>query len=71
MFLHLSVILFTGGSATHPWADPLDRHPPGQTPLWVDIPPAQNMLGYGQQAGDMHPTEMHSCLNYVLFRTLY
>ena len=55
MFLHLSVILFTGGSAIHPlgdtpWADipqadtpmgrhPLVRHPPGQTPPWADTPP--------------------------------
>ena len=50
MFLHLSVILSTGGgrgSATHtPWADtPLGRHPlpPGQTPSlgrhpWPDTP---------------------------------
>ena len=29
--------------------------PPGQTP------PAQCMLGYGQQAGGTHPTGMHSC----------
>ena len=28
---------------------------PGQTP------PAQCMLGYGQQAGGTHPTGMHSC----------
>ena len=40
-----------------PRADPpLDRHPPGKTP------PAQCMLGYGQQAGGTHPTGMHSCL---------
>ena len=40
MFLHLSVILFTGGRCT----SPLGRHPPGQTsplgihPPWVDPP---------------------------------
>ena len=58
----------------HPWADiPLGR-PPGQTPPWADTPtfwadtpplgrhpPAQYMLGCGQQAGGMHPTGMHSC----------
>ena len=31
-------------------------HPPGRHP------PAQCMLGYGQQAGGTHPTGMHSCL---------
>ena len=59
MFLHLSVILFTGGVAIPPWADtphPLGRPPPGQTP-----PPAQCMLGYGQQTGGTHPTGMQSC----------
>ena len=46
------------------WADtaPLGRHPPqADTLLWADIPPTQCMLGYGQQAGGMHPTGMHSC----------
>ena len=68
MFLHLSVILFGGGvSAT-------DRHP-RQTPPWEDTPlcpvhagiqpPAQCMLGYGQQAGDTHPTGIHSCGVYI------
>ena len=50
--LHLSVILFTGGSATHPRADPLTRH----------LLPAQCMLGYSQQVGSTHPTGMQSCL---------
>ena len=37
MFLHVSVILFTGeGESGHPlWADT----PPWQTPSWTDIPP--------------------------------
>ena len=90
MFLHLSVILFTG-EVCHtplPWADtPWGRHPPGQTPgqipPWADPPhradtllgrhppgqthpsdrhpPAQCMLGYGQQADGTHPTGMQSC----------
>ena len=60
MFLHLSVILFTGDGApvhagiyTPPLqADtPLGRHPLGQTPpdqymLGYTPPPAQSMLGY-------------------------
>ena len=71
MFLHLFVILFTGGRGClpHPRADT----PPGQTPPqadtppwvntpWADTPPAQCMLGYGQQAGSTHPTGMQSCL---------
>ena len=55
MFLHLSVILFTGVAdtpradipqadtsplANTPWSDtPLGRHPPGQTPLPGQTPP--------------------------------
>ena len=40
MFLHVSVILFTGGvSATHPRQTDLGQTPPpGQTPPWVDTP---------------------------------
>ena len=56
-----------------PGQTPLHRHPPGQTPPHADTPPeqtppgqtsppAQYILGYGQQAGSMHPTGMHSCL---------
>ena len=69
MFLHLSVILFTGGKY-------LGRCPPGRyTPLgrytlragtppgrYTPAHPRQCMLGYGQQAGGTHPTGMHSCL---------
>ena len=48
---------------TPPWADtPLGKHPPGRHP------PAQWMLGYGQQAGGMHPTGTHSC--YVFANSL-
>ena len=71
MLLHLSVILFMGGGSaihgqthppghTHPWADtpkqtpPLGRHPLGRRS------PAECMLGYGQQAGDINPTGMQS-----------
>ena len=59
---------------------PLGRHPSGQThplsstywdthtPLssacWDTHPPVQCMLGYGQQAGSMHPTGMHSCSEF-------
>ena len=70
MFLHLSVSYSVHGGVglplvpgvglgsvchTTPWQTP----PPGQTPPLAD-PPAQCMLGYGQQAGGTHPTGMHS-----------
>ena len=58
----------------HPWR----RHPPGkQTPPRVDTPqeadppweadtPCTVHAGrYGQQAGAMHPTEMHTCFRHV------
>ena len=54
-----------------PWADTLQAHtPPGHTPPGTHTPqqtppPAQCMLGYGQQAGGMHPTGMQSCLKEV------
>ena len=100
MFLHLSVILFTGRGCLplvlggvchtlpsrhpldrHPQADtPLGRHAPGETPpghttppgrhllpsaCWdTPPPPVQCMLGYGQQAGGTHPTEMHTCYTF-------
>ena len=49
---------YTSPGQTSPWADtPRQTRPsPGQTP-----PPAQLMLGYGQQAGGTHPTGKHSC----------
>ena len=45
-----------------PGQTPPGRHPPGQKPPQADTPPAQCMLGYGQQAGGTHPTGMYSCL---------
>ena len=54
IFLHLFVILFTGGST---WAGAPEQVPPGRyTP-----PGAVHAGRYGQQAGSMHPTGMHSC----------
>ena len=51
---------------TPPWAETPPRHTLSQAdtpwPVHAGIhPPAQCMLGYGQQAGGMHPTGMHSC----------
>ena len=63
--------------ADTPWADtlpPRETHPAWENALlgrhsspWADTPspwadpPAQCMLGYGQQAGGTHPTGMQSC----------
>ena len=63
IFLHLSVILFTGGV-------PGQVHPLGRYTLLAGTPPGryiprQCMLGYGQQAGGTHPTGMHSCFGIV------
>ena len=56
MFLHLPVILFTGGRL------PTGRHPLGQTPPlgrhlpWADIPPGQTLPGKTPpQADNPHP----------------
>ena len=53
------------GRHQSPWVDTLlpsacwDTHP---CPAHAGIhPPAQCMLGYGQQVGGTHPTGMHSC----------
>ena len=46
MFLHLSVILFTGGVLSYPWGrhPPLGRHPPRQKPLLGRHPPGKHPL---------------------------
>ena len=75
MFLHLSVILFTGGGVypSMQWGrHPLGRHPPRQTPPQADTlapgqTPPSNTTGYGQQVGGTHPTGMHTCC--ILFLT--
>ena len=72
IFFHLSVILFTGGSASvHAgilppptlWEQtPQSRHPRGaDTPLGQTPPCTVHAGRYGQQAGGMHPTGMQSC----------
>ena len=58
MFLHLSVILFTGG-----------RHPPQPNTPWADTPPAlgrHTPLEMGTEVSGTHPTGMHSCF-YAVF----
>ena len=74
IFLHLSVILFTGGgsASVHAWIPPPapDQTPPGtRHPLGADIP---REAAYGQSAAGTHPTGMHSCyLNEVTFMLIY
>ena len=60
MFLHLSVILFTGGGSASKGSASGEVYIQGvgQTPL--DADPLSTM-GYSQQAGGTHPTGMHSC----------
>ena len=69
MFLHLSVILFTGGGlplGLGVWIPPSPRHTP--LPLWTR-PPLDTPL-HSQQAGGTHPTGMHSCWYLCLSRCL-
>ena len=75
IFLHLSVILFTGGGGGVPGQVaslsrniPLGRYtPPGQVYPSGQIPHRAVHAGrYGQKAGSTHPTGMHSCL-FIFF----
>ena len=76
IFLHLSVILFTGGvcipacseGVYTPWTHTptQDTHTPGrnpsrQTPPWADTPPQT-----ATEADGTHPTGMHSCYGMIL-----
>ena len=81
MFLHLSVILFTGGCVsqhamgqTPPRHTPLVRHPPGADTPWADIPlgrhlpPLSDTTGNGEQVVGTHPTGMHTCFPIIFVR---
>ena len=62
MFLHLSVILFTGGRCRPP-----RQTPPGQTSSWADSP-RQTQTPSPESAtaeGGTHPTGMHSCFFFI------
>ena len=74
MFLHLSVILFTGGclsqhavgGCTPPWADNPTRQTPADPPgrhSPRQTPPSGRhpLLRMATEAGGTHPTGMHSC----------
>ena len=63
IFLHLFVILFTGGSASvHAGIPPRTMHTPrDHAPPGPCIPPGAEHAGrYGQHAGGTHPTGMQS-----------
>ena len=82
LFLHLSVILFTGwvGGGVCPSAcwDTQPQPPPApeadttlrtDTPHpWSRPPCTVHAGGYGQQAGGMHPTGMHTCYKCIFKR---
>ena len=73
IFLHLSVILFTGGCTrqVHPPPGPGRYTPPQQTPPPGPgryTPPrdqAGTPPGYGQRSAGTHPTGMHSCWHII------
>ena len=79
MFLHLSVILFTGGGCLPldpgvyiPLADtPLGRHPAKQTALGRHSsgktpPPSAPSIEMTIEAAGMRPAGMHSCREHTL-----
>ena len=74
MFLHVCVILFTGGVSGQgepPRAGrpPGQGDPPGQgEPPPGPDPPGKQTPAYGLRAAGMHPTGMHSC--YIVFTYL-
>ena len=74
MFLHLCVILFTGGVASQHALQVTQLGGGGSVSRgstsrgvciqgdWTDPPPPLNIPLYGQQAGGLHPTGMHTYL---------
>ena len=71
IFLHLLVILFTGGGSAlvHAGIPPRSRPPLGantplgaDTPPEADPPPGKQTPAYGLRAAGTHPTGMHSCI---------
>ena len=85
IFLHLFVILFTGGSASvhagipppRPGTTPRTRHPPQtgtplpRTPRPGTSPGAEHAGRYGQGTGSTHPTGMQSCFHYIFHLPLH
>ena len=68
IFLHLPVILFTGGVLPQCMLG----YPPGSRPPWDQTPqeqtpppnPGKQTPAYGLRAAGTHPTGMHSCEKY-------
>ena len=78
IFLHLFVILFTGGICLSAcWDPPQEQTPPREQipprsrppradttpPEQADPRPGKQTPAYGLRAAGTHPTGMHSCLN--------
>ena len=71
MFLHLPMILLSGGGVSltetpaeqrTPDRDPLERDHPRQRPPWTGTTQTETP----RRAGDTHPTGMHSCYHLIL-----
>ena len=70
IFLHLLVILFTGGGSAlvHAGIPPPEqtpagsKHPPGSRHPPEADPPGKQTPAYGLRAAGTHPTGMHSCI---------
>ena len=72
MFLHLSLILSTGGAASGGVASRGGLHP-GEVCIQGSLHPGgggqnppSDPIEYGQRAGATHPNGMHSCTNFYL-----
>ena len=65
MFLHVSVIMSTGGFSRQGEPPPGRENPP---PGWENLPgwenpPGSRLQNYGLRAAGTHPTGMHSCFS--------
>ena len=65
MFLHVCVILFTGGGGLRAGRTPPEQTPPSP-PAGRPPPSGKQTPAYGQRAAGTHPTGMHSCNKYYL-----
>ena len=64
VFLHLSVILFTGGVCLSAcWDTPREAPPPQEAPPHPSPGKHNPLRETAAAADDTHPTGMHSCFN--------
>ena len=67
VFLHVSVILFTGGClGRHPLRS---RHPPGRHPTWADTPQEQTAPRQTPPPGQTPPGQKPPCADNPLEQT--